>query len=194
MGAAPVNENRSGDARDRSFLAGLVALFVVVATSPLPGQTPADGGPDDQRPPARGASLLLNLENTLVDTPPGWIGVQGEVHLADERLSAFGSLGFTPAILEVGDPSGLSYAVGARGYTRGRRHRVFLEASWRQVGVGLGKLLHGPGFQVGYQFTAPRGFTLLVSGGAGYAVDAREPGSPDRLRLLMSLGIGHTWR
>lgn len=47
---------------------------------------------------------------------------------------------------------------------------------------------YGPGLSIGYQYTAGRGFTLLVGGGAGW-----EPGSGDIVTII-NLGVGYTWR
>lgn len=166
-------------------------LLVAIAAAPLRAQSNPVQEPDV---PQRRFTLTFTLENTLVGDTPGWLGAGAEVHLADGRLSAFGGLGYTPAVLERADPSGLSYAAGARAYTDGLHHRLFLEASFRQVGVGQGELLHGPGLQAGYQYASDGGFTLLVSAGVGYEIDAEVSTLDEGFQPLMSVGLGHTWR
>lgn len=169
----------------------LILLALAVA-APLRAQSEAGAAGE---PPPGGATLLFALENTLVGDPLGWFGGQLELPVVGERLSAFGGLGYTPELPERGDPSGLSFAVGMRGYHSGSApHRLFLEASFRQLGTGLGELLHGPALQAGYRYTAERGFTLLVSGGVGHPVDQDRTTVGDGFQPLMSLGLGYTWR
>jgi hypothetical protein len=48
----------------------------------------------------------------------------------------------------------------------------------------------GPGLQLGYQFTADQGFTVLTSWGAGLEF---SDGDVTRWPLL-NLGFGYTWR
>jgi len=45
--------------------------------------------------------------------------------------------------------------------------------------------------QVGYQYVADGGFTLLLSGGIGKITEDHRP-QPDE--LLLGLGMGYTWR
>lgn len=168
----------------------LILLALAVA-APIRAQSEAAA---DEAPSPRRTALLFTLENTLVGDPPGWFGGQVELPVAGERLSAFGGLGYTPELPERGDPSGLSFAVGMRGYhSVAVPHRFYFEVSFRQVGTGLGELLHGPALQAGYRYTADEGFTLLVSGGVGYAIDEDRPRIGDDFEPLMSLALGYAW-
>lgn len=141
-------------------------------------------------PPATRTTTLMGGAGNAM----GWFGGQVEVYFSGDRFSAFGGLGYTPA-LDSGDPSGITGAAGLRGYTRGLRHRALLELSISQVAVETGaedKRLYGPGLQVGYQYTALGGFTILVSVGVGYAPGTSEQFSP--VEALGGLGFGYTWR
>jgi hypothetical protein len=134
------------------------------------------------------ATVTLGVGNAM-----GWLGGQSEYYMAHERLSAFLGLGFTPWI--EGDASGLTFAAGLRGYTRGNRHRGFLEISVSEIALEsavmgasavASKQLYGPGLQAGYQYSALSGFTLMGSFGVGYALEGAQP--------LMGVGFGYTWR
>jgi hypothetical protein len=137
---------------------------------------------------ARHATVTLGVGNAM-----GWLGGQGEYYMAHERLSAFLGLGYTPWI--EGDASGLTFAAGLRGYTRGNRHRGFLEVSVSEVALESAvvaastadsKQLYGPGLQAGYQYSALSGFTFMGSFGIGYALGGAQP--------LLGVGFGYTWR
>lgn len=126
----------------------------------------------------------------------GWFGAQGELYFAHERASAFGGLGYTPAIDE-GDPSGITGAAGLRAFTNGIRHRGFLELSVSQVAVQTGvedKRLYGPGLQAGYQYAALSGFTFLVSAGVGVVLNGGDRLDDSAVQALVGLGFGYTWR
>jgi hypothetical protein len=126
----------------------------------------------------------------------GWFGAQGEHYLGDERVSVFVGLGYTPRF-DQNDVRGLTFAGGLRGFTRGDKHRAFLEGSLSQLIVESGALgpsrrLYGPGLQAGYQFVARGGFTVMASVGLGYA-----PGVARRVdgwAGLLGLAAGYTWR
>ena len=161
-----------------------------------------------QEPGTRRFTLTSGLGNSM-----GWIGAQGEAYFVRDRLSLFGGLGYTPEI-DGGDPTGITFAAGVRGYAGGAKHRGFLELSVTQVaiqspimlgGVVLdeGKRLYGPGLQVGYQYTAGSGFTVMASGGLGLAIGASDLTLRDDLlevrresevQPLLSIGFGYTWR
>jgi hypothetical protein len=126
----------------------------------------------------------------------GWFGAQGERYLGDERVSLFVGLGYTPRF-DQNNSHGLTFAGGLRGFTRGDKHRAFLEGSLSQLFVESGPLgadrrLYGPGLQAGYQFVARGGFTFMASLGAGYApgVSRRDDG----WAALLGLAAGYTWR
>ena len=125
----------------------------------------------------------------------GWFGAQGESYFAHGRLSAFGGLGYTPRV-DAFDPSGLTVAVGMRGYTGGRKNRGFAEVSGCQVATLSDPLqprrFYGPCVQLGYQFASRGGFTFVLSTGVGYALGAAGLGT--RAQALVGLGLGYTWR
>jgi hypothetical protein len=103
----------------------------------------------------------------------GWLGVQGERYFSGDRLSAFLGVGYTPSV-DPGDPSGVTFAAGLRGFTAGLKHRGFLEASVCQIMTVASFVeepyrLYGPCLQAGYQFASRGGFTAMVSMGLGYA-------------------------
>jgi hypothetical protein len=141
--------------------------------------------------PKRIATVTAGIGNTM-----GWLGVQGEGYFAHERLSAFVGLGYTP-IIDQGDPSGATFALGVRGFTAGVKHRGFLALSVSQLFVENGATedrsrLYGPGVEVGYQFASRGGFTIMLGVGAGYA-----PGMPEgesAVGSMIELGFGYTWR
>jgi hypothetical protein len=134
--------------------------------------------------------FFYGLQKTM-----GWFGGQAERYVARGRASVFAGVGYTPAI-DDGDPSGATFAAGVRGYTGGSRHRGFLEASVSQIDVEMrvdGVRRYGPGLQIGYQYVARRGFTMLVSGGVGYPRGGDEIlGSS--ATALFGFGMGYTWR
>jgi hypothetical protein len=121
----------------------------------------------------------------------GWVGGQVEYYLAGDRLSVFGGFGHTPPE-ERGYPSGPTGAAGVRAYTAGSKHRALAELSLSQVSTtpATDERNYGPGLQLGYQFTADQGFTVLASWGAGLEF---SDGDVTR-RTLLNLGFGYTWR
>lgn len=137
------------------------------------------------------ATLTAGVGNAM-----GWFGVQAERYFAQERLSGFLGAGYTPS-LDQGDPSGLTFAAGIRGFTAGVKHRAFLALSVSQIFIESGftanpRRLYGPGLEVGYQFVSRGGFTLMASLGVGVA-----PGVPEgesEVGGLLGLGLGYTWR
>jgi hypothetical protein len=126
----------------------------------------------------------------------GWFGAQGEHYLADERVSLFAGLGYTPEF-ERGNKRGVTFAGGLRGFTAGEKHRAFLEGSISQVVVetglfGTGRRFYGPGVQGGYQFVSRGGFTFMASVGLGYAPGVSQRG--EGWAGLLGLAGGYTWR
>ena len=162
----------------------LVALGLIAST-PCAAQSP----PPNPTAPAV-ATLTGGVGNAL-----GWFGAQGERYFAHGRLSVFVGAGYTPALDDF-DPSGLTVAAGLRGYTGGRKHRAFLEASACQVGTVSDpidpKRFYGPCGQLGYQFASRGGFTFVVSAGVGYALGAGDYAG--RTQGLVGLALGYTWR
>jgi hypothetical protein len=160
----------------------LAILLPLLAPRDMPAQTAA---------PVRVVTVTAGVGNAM-----GWFGAQGERYFGPDRLSAFVGAGYTPS-LDQGEPSGLTFAAGLRGYTAGFKHRGFLEASVSQIftevaGLRPGRRLYGPGLAAGYQFASRGGFTLMTSLGLGYA-----PGVDDghtKVGGLVNLGLGYTWR
>jgi hypothetical protein len=158
---------------------------VLASVAPLSGQS------DD----VRTATFTVGAGNST-----GWFGMRGEGYLLGDRVTVFGGMGVTPAI-DGYRGAGLTMAVGGRGYTPGRHHRAFLEFSLSQVqietrytpgGIPEWHGRYGPGLQLGYQFVTGGGFTLDVSGGAGYSLGGRVSGG--RMAPLLGLGLGYTFR
>ena len=141
--------------------------------------------------PKRVATLMAGVGNVM-----GWFGLHGEGYFARERLSGFGGLGYTPSV-DPGNPSGLTFAVGLRGFTPGIKHRGFLALSLSQLAVESGsgedpRRFSGPGLEAGYQYASRGGFTFMASLGLGYA-----PGVPEgekEVGEVLALGLGYTWR
>lgn len=169
-------------------------LLLALPVSVLAQQaTPRTGLKPGQRNEAhrRIVTVMPGAGNSM-----GVVGVQVERYFSDDRFSAFGALGYSPAF-DSGDPTGVAGAAGLRAYTPGRRHRGFLELSGSEVAIQTGanaRLRYGPGLQAGYQYTGLAGFTAMVSVGGGYVVGARDGVAGSRVVLLSGLGIGYTWR
>jgi len=152
---------------------------------PLLGQT----GPEWQPVGNRTYTATAGVGNSL-----GWLGVQGERYVLDERLSIFAGLGYAPGL--GGSSYRPTFAVGVRSFTSGYKHRLFVEASAsRLVTTSAGPAdgrYYGPGMQGGYQFVSPGGFTLMASLGAGYALGV--PRGNDPWGTQVGLSLGYTWR
>ncbi len=166
---------------------GQVWVILVSLTAPLPlvAQVSSPAGI-----PVPVVTFTGGVGNAM-----GWFGVQAERYFVQGRVSAFGGLGYTPSV-ETYDPSGVTVAAGLRGYTAGRKHRAFAEASGCQVATLSDPIepsrFYGPCFQLGYQFASRGGFTVALSGGVGFAL-----GVPQGYRAaqpLLGLGFGYTWR
>jgi hypothetical protein len=160
-------------------------VVVLLLLGTLPALVAQEGGSRE-----RVATVTAGIGNTM-----GWLGVQGERYFAHERLSAFLGLGYSP-VMDQGDPSGPTFAVGFRGFTPGVKHRGFLALSVTQLLVEGGTddpgRLYGPGIEAGYQFASRGGFTAMLGAGVGYA-----PGIPDNqsgVSSMIELGLGYTWR
>ena len=183
-------------------------VLIVASLLGVPASLVGQEGRQGTAPGPRKTTVVAGIGNTL-----GWLGIQGEFHLSQERLSAFGGVGYLPEF-DPGDASGLTLAAGVRGFTPGTKHRGFIELSFSVVAiqqpvfalvldatgtVGFlvlvedGKKRYGPGIQAGYQYVAAGGFTFLASVGVGYAI-LDDPFVSDRVFGLMALGLGYTWR
>jgi len=163
----------------------VIAVLVLVGNSVLQAQ---------EEIAERRATVTFGIGNSM-----GWLGGQGELYLGGERVSAFVGLGYTPDWDN--NASGITFAGGVRGYTRGQKHRGFGELSVVQVAVQKGssafpgtKRYYGPALLAGYQYSSLGGFTAVVSAGAG--VIAGEPSSTteSRVQAVLNLGVGYTWR
>jgi hypothetical protein len=167
----------------------LVLTLLVFLLGPLPAA--AQDSVAIPRTPRRVATLTAGIGNVM-----GWFGVHGERYFARERLSGFVGFGYTPSI-DSGDPSGLTFALGLRGFTAGFSHRGFLALSLSQLAVESGSVenpsrFYGPGLEAGYQYASRGGFTFMASLGLGYA-----PGVPEgekEIGEVLALGLGYTWR
>ncbi|MEA2712260.1 MAG: hypothetical protein QOK27_221 [Gemmatimonadales bacterium] len=164
------------------------AILLVILHS-LPVVLSAQESPRPLLP--RSVTVTAGVGNAM-----GWFGAQGEHYLGDERVSLFVGLGYTPRF-DQSNSHGLTFAGGLRGFTRGDKHRAFLEGSLSQLFVESGPLgadrrLYGPGLQAGYQFVARGGFTFMASLGAGYAPGVSRRG--DGWAGLLGLAAGYTWR
>jgi hypothetical protein len=116
----------------------------------------------------------------------GWYGVQGEGFVGSGRACLFLGAGvpWTEETVVAG-------AIGGRAFTRGGRHRGFLELSLSMISGssingGEWHANYGPGVAAGYRFTTDGGFTLMISAGAGRAQHSTEPTG--------GLALGYTWR
>jgi hypothetical protein len=166
-------------------------VFTLLVLLCAPGAAAGQESAPAARIPTRVASLTAGIGNVM-----GWFGLHGERYFARERVSGFVGLGYTPSV-DPGDPSGLTFAVGVRGFTAGIKHRGFLALSLSQLAVESGFVEHprrfyGPGLEAGYQYVSRGGFTFMASLGLGYA-----PGVPEgeqEVGELLALGLGYTWR
>jgi hypothetical protein len=165
-----------------------LALLILLCP-PLSAAGQEAGSPVPVRP--RAAGLMAGIGNVM-----GWFGLHGEGYFARERLSGFLGLGYTPSV-DPGDPSGPTFAIGVRGFTRGIKHRGFLALSVSQLATETGAVenprrFYGPGLEAGYHYVAHGGFTFLVSLRLGFA-----PGVPEgskEVGEVLALGLGYTWR
>ena len=154
----------------------------------------AQTGAPAAAPASRKATVLGGIGNSM-----GWLGAQVEGYFADGRASVFGGLGYSPEIDR--SWSGIAVAAGVRVFTRGEKHRFFLEASVSQLGVEApsdplqpkgDEAAYGPGLQVGYQLATRDGFTLMLSAGVGHALFASS--HLQETASMLGIGLGYTWR
>ena len=170
----------------------LPTAALVLLSLGLPGVLSGQVVADSARVPLRTVTLTAGIGNAM-----GWCGLQGERYFSGDRLSAFLGVGYTPSV-DQGDPSGVTFAAGFRGFTAGLKHRGFLEASICQVltvtsFIEESSRLYGPGLQAGYQFASRGGFTAMVSLGVGFAL-GDVPQGESAAAGLINLGLGYTWR
>lgn len=176
-------------------------LLIGVSLLAVPSSASAQQGMDPSAPGPRQTTVTAGIGNAM-----GWIGAQAERYFANERLSAFGGVGYTPKI-DFGDPTGLTLAAGLRAFTKGTKHRGFAELSVCQVATEPFVLIagassdfadakrhYGPGIQAGYQYTAAGGFTVMVSVGVGYVPGVDNDVKESAVQPLSGLGFGYTWR
>lgn len=165
---------------------GRCALAMSLAL--LPGPAAAQ---DRETQATLGVTLLAGLGNDF-----GWLGTQVSAPVRPRR-ALFAGVGYTPA-LDEGDPSGITFAAGLRGFSRGTRHRGLLEIGVTQIVVETsvtplagvrGRRLYGPSAQLGYQYISRGGLTALVTVGVGYTVSSPLNGS--RFQPAIGLGLGY---
>jgi hypothetical protein len=131
-------------------------------------------------------ALTGGLGNVL-----GGLGAGAEYYLARSRLSVAAGLGYWPEE-SICDHGTLSGAAAVRGFTGGRRHRAFLEASYSllQISCTFGsdevEGHYGPGLSLGYRYTGSDGFTFTAAAGVGDAEFGAE--------FMAMLGLGYTWQ
>jgi hypothetical protein len=127
--------------------------------------------------------------------------LEGERYFGGGRLSLLAGLGYiaSPSSDE-NLPGGATGSVACRLFTRGLKHRAFVEASvselvneWWYSESGAIETGHryGPGLQLGYQHISADGFTVAASMGVGYASGAR---TADEVQYMWGLSLSHTWR
>jgi hypothetical protein len=156
----------------------LAILLLSISSSVLAAQ---------EGPSGRVATVTSGVGNAM-----GWFGVQGSVRSrAVGSASSVGSA--TPRRSTRATRRGSPLAAGVRGYTPGVRHRGFVEVSVSQLEVQLAcfdacERRYGPGVQLGYQYTARGGFTLMASGGVG-----RSLGNEGGTAAMLGFGVGWTW-
>ena len=168
-----------------------LALFiagVLVNPEPLSSQV-------DSRN-SRTAAVRAGVGNSF-----GWLGAQAERYFLESGMSGFVGVGYVPS--DDGDPA---FAGGLRGFTKGERHRGFLELSVSTVlresrvlvtpegASSEDSNLYGPGLQVGYAYTAGWGFAAMASVGLGYALGMASENDASPLAMLFGIGLGYTWR
>lgn len=95
----------------------LVAVMAVGAllVLPLEGTAQTSQESSESTAPDRDYTVLAGVGNGL-----GWFGAQAEKYFASDRVSVFGGLGYTPG--DRLDNTGVTGAVGVRGYTDGDHH------------------------------------------------------------------------
>jgi hypothetical protein len=122
-----------------------------------------------------------------------------DYYVRGDRFSLFGGMGF----IWSDNAPGVAFATGARGFTGGKKHRAFLELSVSMLGIETctkdeevvqARKRYGPGVQVGYQYTATRGFTFMASGGVGYALGLDPNNEDSPWTPMLVLAAGYTWR
>ena len=163
----------------------VIVLLALAMAAPVHAN--AQSAAPQRSPPF--VTVIAGLGNAM-----GWMGVQGERYVHNDRLSLFAGVGYLPEVDN--DASGVAVAGGLRAFTSGVTHRMFLEGSISQLAVETScfdscSRYYGPGAQVGYQFVMRRGLTIMGSIGVGYA-----PGLPagDGAAALAGIGMGFTWR
>ena len=156
----------------------MLLTLAVASTSSVWAQVPPAGSTASLAPGPRKTSVAIGFGNMF-----GGVGATAEYYLLSTRLSGVVGLGF---LAETSDnPGTTGVAVAVRGYTPGLKHRGFVELSASLIEISWTKLdgefldvkrHYGPGFSLGYHYTAGGGFTFLVAGGAGWVVDRDKLG------------------
>lgn len=166
--------------------AAIITLIILLTSRCLPAQNASPSREAHERI----ASLSAGVGNSM-----GWAGFAGQVFLRGDHLSAFASAGH-PLGGNAGAPS-LAGAAGLRVFSRGQRHRRFMELSVSPLAILAANRVfieqfYGPGASVGYEYTALEGLAFAASLGGGVVLQPR--GGVDRIQPLLTLSVGRTWR
>jgi len=119
----------------------------------------------------------------------GGIGLNLDLYLFTEHLSAFGGVGIVPDTRAF-----WAHAVGLRYHAGGHHHRVFGEvayclldwAYYADIGIDDPVTDYGPAVSVGYRFMTNAGLTFTIGVGAG-------PTNHEGIFPVAHLGAGWTW-
>lgn len=170
------------------LLACIASASLVALAAPALAQDAAPVPPPVTRPVA---TVSVGLGNAH-----GWNGLQAEWHGWAGRGAVFVGGGFSPRTSY--DKRRFTAAAGVRVFSRGRRHRLFGEASVSQIGREVasylrpqGRQVYGPGLQLGYELRLHSGVTAMLSGGAGYGLGVSGYNNP--WRPMAGVALGYTW-
>jgi len=170
------------------IVACVISAGLVAFAAPVMAQ---DAAPPPPAAAQRFATLSVGFGNAH-----GWNGLQAEWHGWASRAAVFIGAGFTPRTSY--DNRRFAAAAGARVFTRGQLHRLFVEASVSQIGREVdsylyprGRQIYGPGAQLGYELRLRTGVTVMLSGGGGYGLGVSDYNNP--WRPMMGAALGYTW-
>ena len=138
------------------------------------------------------ASLLLGLGSEA-----GWRGAQLEVFGPEGRWAAFAGVGRAAPRPREAYTRSTAWALGARRFFGGPRHRAVMGAHWGLLlkePAPFPQDRYGPSLSAGYRFTSGSGLAAHAAAGAGYAPSARHPRRAGTWAPTLNLGIGYTLR
>ena len=119
----------------------------------------------------------------------GGVGLNFEYYWANTNASAFGGFGYSPDYNRQDFAEGdLIFIGGIRVFTKGVKHRGFLQLSIGPVQYHSAVVNYGPALSAGYHRTSRQGFTFVVDLGVGF-----DP-NRDEAIAISSFGFGYTWR